>query len=419
MQSKFKSHSDNVYAKRGHGSDMRTALLLVAAGRGSRIASTQDQTPKQYRLIGGRMILSRTLDALLGSPELDCILPVIHADDTDAYAQATAHLTDDSRVLSPVYGGKTRQESVRRGLEALREFSPELVLIHDGARPFVSHATISDTIKKLRGGARAVVACLPVTDTLKRGDDDDRILGTVDRKNLWAAQTPQGFDYAEILAAHNAARAAGMDNFTDDGALAEWRKIDVTRSAGDPENVKITTMADIRLANQRLHMENKPTLNDIRVGNGYDVHAFEAGGPIILGGVEIDHERKLKGHSDADVVLHALTDAILGALAAGDIGSHFPPSDAKWKGAASDQFLKHAVDLVKARDGVIAHLDATVVCEAPKIGPHRDAMRARIAEICALELGRVSVKATTSERLGFTGRKEGIAALATATIRLP
>lgn len=413
------------------------AALIVAAGRGTRLARTPEDLPKQYRDLGGKPILSRTLEAFLNHAGITKTLVVIHPDDADLYQAALTHLSKnpDDHLLPPVTGGATRQGSVARGLKALAAEAPSQVLIHDAARPLVSLEVIDAAIAGLNDGAKAVLAALPVFDTLKRASaPTGGSLETVDRTNLWAAQTPQGFDFQTILQAHADAEAAGRDDFTDDTGLAEWAGHDVVLTTGSPDNFKITTQADLERAKQTLTRQ-APTqtdspmpsrdlpplaqLQDVRVGQGYDVHAFEKGEAVILGGVSVPHDKKLKGHSDADVVLHALTDAIFGALADGDIGSHFPPSDPQWKGAASDQFLVYALDRLAQRGGRLAHADVTIVCEAPKIGPVRDSLRQSIAKICDLPLSRVSVKATTSERLGFTGRKEGIACLASATIRLP
>ncbi len=381
--------------------------------------STQDDnSPKQYRDLGGKTVLQRTLEAILSSDQISLVLPVIHADDGTAYNRASASLTD-ARLIAPVTGGATRQASVACGLRALEDHAPDLVLIHDAARPFVTPDVIEDVISALQSGAQAALPAMQITDTLKRTDNNQQVLTTVDRTNLWAGQTPQAFPYPLIWKAHQAAIAQNHENFTDDTALIEWIGESVTVTKGDPQNNKLTTPQDMRNAQEKIAMTHLKDLGDIRVGTGYDVHAFEEGDAVILGGITIPHTHKLKGHSDADVALHALTDALFGALADGDIGSHFPPSDMQWKGAASDQFLKYAIDRVHKRGGLIAHLDLTVICEAPKIGPHRDEMRKQIAKICDLPVSRVAVKATTSEKLGFTGRKEGIAAQACATIRLP
>ncbi|MEM8798392.1 MAG: 2-C-methyl-D-erythritol 2,4-cyclodiphosphate synthase, partial [Pseudomonadota bacterium] len=315
----------------------------------------------------------------------------------------------------PVNGGETRQASVYEGLKSLASQQPDLVLVHDAVRPFVSAATINRTIDGL-SDHKAILPALPVVDTIKRTEstaDLPVIVETVDRSALYAAQTPQAFHFLALYSAHQ--EAAGQA-FTDDCAVMEWAGHKVHIVAGNSENKKITTAEDIREAERQMASELQM---ETRVGNGFDVHAFEEGNAVILGGVEIPHSKKLKGHSDADVGLHTITDALYGALADGDIGSHFPPSDPKWKGAASDIFLIHACERVRERDGKILHLDLTIMCEAPKIGPYREAIRSEIARICSLPLSRVAVKATTTERLGFTGREEGIAAMATATIAVP
>lgn len=406
------------------------AALVVAAGRGSRMAQDGSATPKQYRHIAGAPVLSHTLNALGNHPGISRILTVIHADDAEAYSEATDRLTVEAaeKLLAPVTGGQTRQESVFNGLTALAQNDVDQVLIHDAARPFLPDQVLDRILTALQSGNEGVLAALPVVDTLKRQAFGQDQLKTVDRTNLFAAQTPQAFPLRRILEAHRAAREAGRHDFTDDTSLAEWHGMVITLSDGDPANFKITTPADMIRAEQQARLLNMTApsqtitlaeLQDVRSGIGYDVHAFEDGSEVILGGISIPHGKKLKGHSDADVVLHAITDATLGAIGDGDIGQHFPPSDPKWKGAASDQFQIDAVRRVSELGGRIAHIDVTVVCEAPKIGPHRDALRSSIAEICGLSLSRVSVKATTSEKLGFTGRKEGIAALANVTVRLP
>ena len=337
--------------------------------------------------------------------------PVIHAQDAEAFRAATAGLLQS---LSPVSGGATRQASVRAGLEALRATRPDFVLIHDAARPFLTGALITRAIDAA-AEHRAAVPAVPVADTVKKVDEREAVTETLDRSRLRLVQTPQAFAFDLIVEAHQRAAAAGRDDFTDDAALAEWAGHRVTVFPGETTNVKLTTNDDFIRA-EALRMV---ALADVRTGNGFDVHAFGEGDHVMLGGIRIPHSHGLSGHSDADVVLHALVDALLGALADGDIGSHFPPSDPQWRGASSDRFLAFACERVRARSGLIAHLDATVVCETPRVGPHRDAMRARIAAIAELPVERVAVKATTSEKLGFTGRGEGIVAMATATVRLP
>lgn len=390
----------------------------MAAGRGSRMMTETDSSPKQYRDLVGKSVLQRTCEQFIANPRIDRVLCVIHADDGDLFQTATARL-DSTKLLPPVTGGAERQESVRLGLEALADMNPDYVLIHDGVRPFVSQEVILRVLDHLDSDHPAILPAVKVSDTLKTRGATGHIEGTVDRSKIWAAQTPQGFAFETILNAHRTALATDQHHFTDDTALMEHNDVPVLIVEGDGANIKLTTPQDMELGRKQLRMEATHMLSDIRTGTGYDVHAFEEGDAVILGGVEIPHSRKLKGHSDADVVLHAITDALFGALADGDIGSHFPPSDPKWKGAASDQFLVYAVDRLKARGGKLAHVDVTVVCERPKIGPHRDSMRERISQICSLPVDRVAVKATTSERLGFTGREEGIAALSTVTIRLP
>ncbi|MEZ5841033.1 MAG: bifunctional 2-C-methyl-D-erythritol 4-phosphate cytidylyltransferase/2-C-methyl-D-erythritol 2,4-cyclodiphosphate synthase [Hyphomicrobiales bacterium] len=391
---------------------MKVHVLLVAAGRGTRAAGFAGELPKQYRRIGGRAIIARTLAQFLSHPAISGVTIVAHAADGEALTEATAA---DAGRFATVTGGATRQISVRNGLESLAGDPPDAVLIHDGVRPFISHAVIDRAVAALRQHA-AVLVATPVTDTLKSTGTGGEVTGTVPREGLFAAQTPQGFAYAAILAAHRQAAGAGRDDFTDDAAVAEWAGIPVHIVEGERGNIKITTREDIDMADARL---NATEPMETRTGSGFDVHAFCAGDHIMLGGVRIAHDHGLAGHSDADVLLHAATDAVLGAIGAGDIGSHFPPSDPQWRGVSSDRFLRHACDLLAARGGRLVHLDLTAICEAPKVGPHRDAIRLRVAEICGVAVDRVSIKATTTERLGFTGRREGIAALAAATVSLP
>ncbi|HYW61529.1 MAG TPA: bifunctional 2-C-methyl-D-erythritol 4-phosphate cytidylyltransferase/2-C-methyl-D-erythritol 2,4-cyclodiphosphate synthase [Xanthobacteraceae bacterium] len=382
------------------------AAVVVAGGRGLRAGGDR---PKQYRTLGDAPVLRQSLAIFAAHEEIRWVQPVIHRDDGDHYAEAARGLD----VLPPTFGGATRQASVRAGLEALAVHRPAIVLVHDAARPFASAALVSRAIAA--AGRGAAIPGIAMTDTVKEVDADGAVARTIDRARLRGIQTPQAFGFDALLAAHRKALAAGRDDFTDDAALAEWAGLPVGVFEGEAGNVKLTTPEDFVQAEAR----QAAALGDIRTGNGYDVHAFVDGDHVWLGGVRIPHDRGVTGHSDADVGLHALVDAILGALADGDIGAHFPPSDPQWKGASSDRFLQFAVDRVRQRGGRIVHLDLTVVCEAPKIGPHRDAMRARIASIAGISVDRVGVKATTSEKLGFTGRREGIAALATATVRLP
>jgi len=383
------------------------AAVVVAAGRGFRAGG---EGPKQYREIGGEPVIRSSLKGLAGHPDIAMVQPVIHPDDAGLFRTAARGLD----VLDPVFGGATRQASVRAGLEALSPRQPDLVLVHDAARPFASAALISRGIAAGRACGAAIPA-LAIADTVKTVDPSGVVTGTIERAQLRLVQTPQAFAFATLLAAHQRARAAGRDDFSDDAALAEWAGIKVSTFAGEAANEKLTTADDfVRIAAAEL-----AALTDVRTGFGYDVHAFGTGDHITLGGVRIPHGQGLSGHSDADVVLHALVDAILGALADGDIGVHFPPSDPRWRGASSDRFLVFAIERLRARNGRIAHLDVNVVCEAPRIGPYRDAMRMRIAEIAGIDPTRVAVKATSSEKLGFIGRGEGMAAFATATVRLP
>ena len=385
----------------------RTAAIIVAAGRGLRAGSGG---PKQYRSIGGRTVISRAMEPFCRHPQIFAVQPVLNPDDAAMFNEAVC----DMRYRPPANGGATRQASVRAGLEALASQSPDIVLIHDAARPFVTAAVISRAIDaaSLTGAA---VPAIAVTDTIKLIGDAGRVEATPERARLRIAQTPQSFGFEVILDAHRRAAREGRDDFTDDAALAEWAGLTVATFEGDPANMKLTTPEDFIREEARLGA----MLGDVRTGSGYDVHAFGDGDHVMICGVRVPHSKGFLAHSDGDVGLHALVDAILGALSDGDIGSHFPPSDPQWKGAASHRFLKYAADRVTSRGGRIAHLDVTLICERPKIGQYRDAMRARIAEITGLTLSRVAVKATTSERLGFTGREEGIAAMASATIRLP
>jgi 2-C-methyl-D-erythritol 4-phosphate cytidylyltransferase / 2-C-methyl-D-erythritol 2,4-cyclodiphosphate synthase len=377
--------------------------LVVAAGRGSRFGG---DVPKQYLPLGGAMVLRHAVAALARHRRVTGVLVAIRPEDRALFDDAVAGLP----VLPPVAGGATRQDSVRLGLEALAPYRPRHVLIHDGARPFPDAALIDRVIQAL-DEAPAAIPCLPLRDTIKRAERGT-IRSTVDRSELWRAQTPQGFQFDQILAAHHA--AAGTE-LTDDSAVAEAAGLSPRLVVGSEDNLKVTTTEDLAAAERLIAAWR----GDVRVGQGFDAHAFGPGDRIFICGVAIPHSESLVGHSDADVGLHALTDALLGAIGAGDIGMHFPPGDSRWRGAASDQFLRHAADLVGARGGAVAAVDVTIICERPKIGPHRAAMVERIAEILGIAAERVSVKATTTDRLGFTGRGEGIAAQAVATVRLP
>jgi 2-C-methyl-D-erythritol 4-phosphate cytidylyltransferase/2-C-methyl-D-erythritol 2,4-cyclodiphosphate synthase len=386
----------------------KVAAVIVAGGRGYRAGGDM---PKQYRHIGGEAVIRPTLAAFVDHPRIGAIQPVIHPADEALFQAATAGLRG---LLPPVPGGSTRQASVRAGLEALQAAAPDLVLIHDAARPFLSDDLITRAIDAAATHGAAVPA-VPISDTVKRVDERDMVRETLDRSRLRTVQTPQAFAYDVIVDLHRRAAVAGRDDFTDDAALAEWAGHAVNVFAGESTNVKLTTNDDF----QRAEALRMAALGDIRTGSGFDVHAFGDGDHVMLAGVRVPHSRGVTGHSDADVALHALVDAILGAIADGDIGVHFPPSDPQWRGASSDRFLAFACERVRARKGMIAHLDITVVCEEPRVGPHRDAMRARIAAIAGIPVDRVAIKATTSEKMGFTGRSEGLVAMATATVRLP
>lgn len=355
-------------------------------------------------------MIARAMQPFCVHPLVAAVQPVLNPDDTAMFNAAVNGL----RHQAPVAGGATRQASVHAGLEALMGEKPDIVLIHDAARPFVSQALIARAIEAA-GRTGAAIPAVPVSDTIKLIDDGGNIAATPERARLRIAQTPQAFRFDVILEAHRRAAREGRADFTDDAALAEWAGLTVATFEGDVANMKLTTPEDFVREEARL----ASLLGDIRTGTGYDVHAFGEGDHLMICGVRVPHAKGFLAHSDGDVGLHALVDAILGALADGDIGSHFPPSDPTWKGASSDRFLKYAVDRVTARGGRIANLEVTLICERPKIGPLRDVMRARIAEIAGLDISRVAVKATTSEKLGFTGREEGIAATASATIRLP
>jgi 2-C-methyl-D-erythritol 4-phosphate cytidylyltransferase / 2-C-methyl-D-erythritol 2,4-cyclodiphosphate synthase len=377
--------------------------LIVAAGRGTRFGGA---LPKQYLPLGGASVLRHAVAAFATHPGIAAVQVVIREEDRRMFDEAVAGLP----VLPPVPGGAERQDSVRLGLEALVPHDPERVLIHDGARPFPDGALI-DRILDALDRAEAAIPALPLGDTVKRVADG-MIRETVDRTQLWRAQTPQGFHFKAILAAH---RAASGHVLTDDAAVAEAAGMAPLVVLGSENNLKVTTAQDLAAAERLLAART----GDIRVGQGFDVHGFGPGDHVMICGVAIPHDKSLVGHSDADVGLHALTDALLGAIGAGDIGMHFPPSDPRWRGAASDRFLAHAAALVREKGGDIAGVDVTVICERPKISPHRAHMIDRVAAILAIPPARVSVKGTTTDRLGFTGRGEGIAAQAVATVRLP
>lgn len=377
--------------------------LIVAGGRGSRFGGP---LPKQYAILAGQPVLRRTLGVFGATPGIDRIQVVVADGDEELYQAAVEGMD----LPPPVAGGASRQQSVLNGLESLAANAPDLVAIHDAARPFVRVSDIIGCLEALRPGIDGAVLGVPLADTLKKVDDAGLLAGTVPRTGLWRAQTPQIFRFAKLLAAHRAAAALAKHEataLTDDAAVAERAGLHVVMVEGHDDNRKITTAGDM------------VSTMETRTAFGFDVHGFADGSQVMLGGIAIPHGQALAGHSDADVALHALTDALLGTIGAGDIGKHFPPSDPQWRGVSSDRFLRHAVDLVDAAGGRIVHLDLTLVCEAPRIGPHRDAMVTSIARIVGIERDRVSVKATTTEGLGFTGRREGIAAQAVATVEVP
>jgi 2-C-methyl-D-erythritol 4-phosphate cytidylyltransferase/2-C-methyl-D-erythritol 2,4-cyclodiphosphate synthase len=389
---------------------VRIAALIVAAGRGTRAGS---EVPKQYLQIGSNTVLSRTVDAFANHPGITRILTVIHADDSALYSSSVRQTS--GKLAPAVVGGASRQASVHAGLAALAAEAPDIVLIHDAARPFIDRPVIDRVIAALASHSGAIPA-LPVADTLKREGEGGLIAGTIPRAGLWHAQTPQGFRFTDILAAHHNASKAGLDQFTDDASIAEWAGLSVALVEGAAANIKITTATDVEVARHKIETE---TVMEPRIGTGFDVHRFAAGSSVWLCGIEIPHTHKLEGHSDADVALHALTDALLGTLGDGDIGEHFPPSDPLWKGAASHLFLEDAVRRLRDRGGRIVNVDVTILAEAPRIGPYRTAMQARVAGILGITPDRVGVKATTTEELGAVGRREGIVAMANALVLLP
>lgn len=382
----------------------KTVALLVAAGQGSRAGG---EIPKQFRVIGGKPVIAHAVDALIAHPAIDSVTVVVGAGQESAAKAALA----ERSIAAIVEGADSRRGSVRAGLEQIAASGGAArILIHDAARPFLPGSVIDRLLSALEQ-APGAIPVLPVADTLVR-HQDSRAGEVVDRDALARVQTPQAFHFDTVLAAHRAWDSAR--EATDDAQMVRRQGHDVMLVAGDERLEKLTYPQDFARAERSLAIARST-----RVGMGYDVHRLADKEELWLGGVRIPHDRGLSGHSDADVALHAIVDAILGALADGDIGSHFPPSDPQWRGVASSRFLEHAADRVAKRDGVIEHIDLTIICEAPKIGPHRDAMRARIAEILGISVDRISVKATTTERLGFAGRREGIAAQAVATLSLP
>ena len=397
-----------------------TAALIVAAGRGHRVGGP---LPKQYRALAGRTVLGHSVRRFTTHPRVDRVRVVINPADRLLYDDAVQGSEDPEarKLLAPVAGGETRQDSVRSGLESLSDSPPDLVLIHDGARPLVAEAVIDGALDALAGHDGALPA-LAVSDSLKRAAPGSVVVaGAVPREDLWRAQTPQGFRYPAILDAH---RAATGNALTDDAAVAEHAGLSVALTAGDEDNLKITTEQDFARAERIMAAQGEREAAaglalETRVGMGFDVHRFGPGDHLMLGGVAVPHEHGVVSHSDGDVVLHAIVDAVLGAMAAGDIGTHFPPSDETWRYADSAHFVAHTLAMLRERGGHLSHVDVTVICQRPRIGPHREAMMARLADVLGLHPSRISLKATTTERLGFTGRGEGIAAQAVATVRLP
>ncbi|MGV1833334.1 bifunctional 2-C-methyl-D-erythritol 4-phosphate cytidylyltransferase/2-C-methyl-D-erythritol 2,4-cyclodiphosphate synthase [Rhizobium rhizogenes] len=390
---------------------MSIGIVIVAAGRGER-AGSPEEGPKQYRAIGGRPVIAHTLEKFVTWPQTAKIVIVIHRDDEKLLRSALEMIADSSGV-EIAFGGATRQQSVLAGVRQLEKTGVSHVMIHDAVRPFCDHDLLDRVAAALAAGAPAVLPAMPVTDTLKRAGSDALVTETVPRAGLYAAQTPQSFRLADILAAHEKAAAGNKTDFTDDAAIAEWAGLPVTLVAGSADNVKLTIKRDIAMADEKL---SAGLLPDVRTGNGYDVHQLEPGDGVTLCGVFIPHDQTLKGHSDADVALHALTDALLATCGAGDIGDHFPPSDPQWRGAPSRIFIEHAARIVRDHGGTIMNADVSLIAEAPKVGPHREAMRAKLSEFLGISLERCSVKATTNEQIGFVGRREGIAAIATATV---
>lgn len=387
-----------------------TAVIVVAGGSGKRFGS---ETPKQYLMLNGHPVIRHCVQTFCDHPDIDVVQPVIRMSDIDVLTSALIGLN----YAEPVEGGDERQDSVRNGLAALVEIKPDKVLVHDGARPLVEPKMIDHVLSALDASS-AVIPAVSVVDTLKRTDNDGVVIDTVSRENLWRAQTPQGFRYVDLSVAH--VEAVGLA-LTDDAAIMEAAGHTVHIVTGDENNIKVTSPEDLvrleTIMTDDLAAGGSVNPQDFRIGSGYDVHRVEPGQTITLGGVTFASDVSLMGHSDADVALHAITDAVLGAIANGDIGSHFPPSDDRWRGVSSDQFLAHACTLMTEAGYELGNIDLTIICERPKVGPYRDEIRSRISEIVGIDVDRVSVKATTTERLGFTGRGEGIAADASVLVR--
>ncbi|WP_455481436.1 bifunctional 2-C-methyl-D-erythritol 4-phosphate cytidylyltransferase/2-C-methyl-D-erythritol 2,4-cyclodiphosphate synthase [Bartonella sp. B12(2025)] len=392
---------------------MSIAAIILAAGRGERAGSPQ-QGPKQYQLLGQKPVIYHTVHCFLQHPAITTLILVIHPEDHEVCEQA---IDDFKKHLIIVEGGDTRQMSTLCGLRALKNIKPKYVHIHDGARPFIKKKLL-EKIHSTVNHQEGVLPVLAISDTLKRANKTHYVVETIPRTHLYNAQTPQCFPFERILAAHEKAKKTCKKEFTDDSEIAEWFGIPMRTVPGDPNNIKITWHEDFDTAH--LYLQKKMQIfPDIRTGNGYDVHPFEEGTSLILCGIEIPFHKKLKGHSDADVALHALTDAILATQGAGDIGTHFPPSDLQWKNASSEIFLRHAVNIIKQAGGRIANVDITLIAEKPKITPYRQKMTENLMKILTISSDRISIKATTNEKLGFIGREEGIAALATASVLYP
>ena len=389
---------------------MKVAAVIVAAGSGQRAGG---EKPKQYQLIGGKPVLRWTLESFLSHPAITHVQTVIGAEHHDDFATATSGLA----LPPPVQGGASRQDSCRLGVEACAAHAPDFILIHDAARPFISHGVISAVIARLQE-ADAVVPGLAVADTLKQARAG-LIEKTVDRSTLYYMQTPQGFRFDKIRAAHETANVQNAEGLTDDAAVAEFVGMSVFVVQGEARNRKLTTSHDITMADLELNQSQFAQRPDIRVGQGVDFHVFMAGKSLWLCGIEIPHTHKLKGHSDADVALHAITDAILGTIGEGDIGTHFPPTDPQWKNVRSSIFIAKARQLLEAKGGMIANVDVTILAEAPKISQHIAAMKGELSRQLGLVTDRIAIKATTTEKMGAIGRKEGMAAMASVTVRLP
>ncbi len=389
---------------------MTVAAVIVAGGSGLRAGG---EKPKQYQYIGGKPVIRWTLESFLSHPAVNFVQTVIGDGHEELFRAATEGLT----LPPPVRGGGTRQDSCRIGVEACATAHPTRVLIHDAARPFVPHDVISSVIAQL-DSCDAVIPGLPVADTMKFAPGGV-IERTVDRSAMWFVQTPQGFTYSKILEAHRRAVREARDGFTDDAAVAEFAGMAVRIVSGDQHNTKLTTSHDVATANRELAAKLFAEKPDVRTGQGIDFHVFEKGKGVVLCGITIPHTHKLKGHSDADAALHALTDAVLGAIGEGDIGTHFPPSDMQWKNAASSIFLQKAMRLLADKGGIVGNADITILAEAPKVSPHILAMKMLLAPLLGVSRDRIAIKATTTEKMGAIGRKEGIAAFATVTVRLP